>query len=1343
MKKFYNGIVNHPKLILTVFSMFFVICFLSRQFIGVNYDMNDYLPPTSASTAALDVMEQEYEGGIPNARIMLENVSVPEVLEYKSRIREIEGVSDVTWLDDAADITEPLEMMDKDVVETYYKDGNALLSVTIEKDKRIRAVEDIRELIGEEHSMMGSAVSTAAATTSTVSEIRKIAVIGTALVLVILLFTTTSWAEPFIILAGLGVAVTINAGSNLIFGEISFVTNAAGNILQLAVSLDYSVFLIHRFEECRKKDKRVKKAMVNALCMSTTSILSSGLTTVIGFLALCLMRFEIGADLGLALAKGILISLITVFVFMPVFILYTYRLIDKTSHRSFMPSFQGFGKAVFRVMIPMMCVFVIFIVPCYLGSNANDFYYGASHIFGADTKLGSDTQKIDGIFGESDTYVLLVPKESTATQKKLSGELKSLPQVTGVMSYVDTVGAEIPESYLDTQTLSKLNSDHYTRMVLSVAADYEGEETFELVEKIRGLAEKYYKGGWYLAGEGVSTYDLMNTVTSDMVKVNTLAVGAVFFVLLLTTRTVILPLLLVLAIETAIWINLSIPYFTDQPIFYIAYLIISSVQLGATVDYAILLSDRYKEEREKSGKKRAVINTISAVTVSVLTSGGALTIVGFLLGNISTHGLLSQLGFFLGKGTLCSLAIVLFVLPALLYVFDGLFIKNTGKIRRRSKMKTYKKSMALFLAALMAAGTSIPVLAADDSSSKEEVVYIMAGADGAVEGVHVVNIFPGGDITDYGDYSSVKMLTTTDAISQTGNRVTFSSDAEKVYYQGTLQDKEIPWNISIRYFLDGREYSPAEIAGKSGSLEIKISITENKKCKGSYFDDYALQAAFVFDTNLCGHIRSDGATAANVGADKQLLYTVLPGKGLETSVYAQVKDFEMDAVSVNGIKLSLNVDIDDEELTEKAAALMEAAGQLDDGASKLYGGTEDLKTGSGSLDKGISSMNSGIGELDSGIAALQTGMKSMQAGLRALNSQSSALTEGGQQIKTGLETVQKSLTSVSVTADQLEELVSVSGEIKSGINRLSEGATSLKSQLSYEQYKAALLQNGLDIDALKDKNQQAAADCSGQIESLKQMISELEEQGGSEEQAARLKAQAESLENMIRLLKADNAAMDGTENYLNRVSEGAGSLYSGAAALQAEYEKFDAAVSELASKLGGMAVKMSELTGGIDKLVTSYKEFDKGLNRYTDGVAEVANGYGQMMEGISSLAVGSRKLLAGSDGLTAGSAALYDGVVSLCDGAKELNDGTGKLNSETAQMDTKLQDKVDEILSSIEGEKTEPKSFASGKNGTVSNVQFVIKTAAVEKEEPEVEETEEPESKTLWQKFVRLFGFCG
>lgn len=687
MKKFYNKIVNHPKLILGIFSVLFVICLILRQFIAVNYDMNDYLPPTSASTVALDVMEQEYDGGIPNARIMLEDVSIPEVLTYKAKIQAVDGVTDVTWLDDVVDITEPIETMDKDEVETYYKDENALLSVTIEEEKRIQAVADIREIIGEENSMMGSAVSTAVATTSTVSEIRKIAIIAVILLLIILLLTTTSWAEPFLVLIGLGIAVVINAGSNLMFGEISFVTNAAGSILQLAVSLDYSVFLLHRFEECRKEEADAKKAMINALCMSTSSILSSGLTTVIGFLALCLMRFKIGLDLGLALAKGILISLITVFVFMPVFILYTYKWIDKTTHRSFMPSFRKFGTVVFHIMLPLVCVFVVIIAPSYLASNANDFYYGSSHIFGTETKLGKDTQNIDSIFGESDTYVLLVPKESTATQKELSDELKELPQVTSILSYVDTVGAEIPESYLDSDTLSQLNSDNYTRMVISVEADYEGEETFDLVKKIRDIAEKYYEGSWYLAGEGVSTYDLMNTVTSDMTKVNLLAIGAVFLVLLLTTKSIILPVILVLAIETAIWLNLSIPYFTDKTIFYIAYLIISSIQLGATVDYAILFSDRYREERETNDKKQAIIQTISSVTVSILTSGGVLTIVGFLLGKISTHGLLSQLGYFLGKGTLCSLAIVLFVLPGLLYVFDRLITKQPKQSKQPKQPK--------------------------------------------------------------------------------------------------------------------------------------------------------------------------------------------------------------------------------------------------------------------------------------------------------------------------------------------------------------------------------------------------------------------------------------------------------------------------------------------------------------------------------------------------------------------------------------------------------------------------------------------------------------------------------
>ena len=677
MQKFYQKVVKCPRLILTGFLTAFVLCFFCQKFIAVDYDMNDYLPKDSPSTIALETMDAEYTGGIPNARVMVRNVTVPEALAYKEKLCAVDGVTDVTWLDDVASVTQPLDFIPEKTRNEYYKDQNALFSVTIDEGKSLETCDAIRELIGRDNCMAGSAVSTAVATSTTVEEVPIIAVIGVLFAVVVLTLTTTSWAEPFIVLVGLGVAVILNAGSNLIFGEISFVTNAAGNILQLAVSLDYSVFLIHSFEEYRRQDGNLQEAMVNALCSSTGSIFSSGLTTVIGFLALCLMRFRIGPDLGLALAKGIAISLIVVFVFMPVFILATYPLIDKTRHRSFLPSFEGLGKVVCKVMLPCVCVFAILVAPSYLASNSNGFYYGASHIFGIKTQLGADTAEIEDIFGKTDTYVLMVPKSSTATQKELSEQLHTLPQVTSILSYVDTVGGSIPEQYLDDATLSKLNGAHYTRMVLTADADYEGDETFQLVETIRKIAEEHYPDEWQLAGQGVSTYDLMDTVTADMTEVNGIAIGAVFLVLLLTMRSISLPVLLVLSIETAIWINLAIPYFTDQSIFYIAYLIISSVQLGATVDYAILFTNRYLTDRRQMSRKESVREIISSCTVSVLTSGSVLTVVGFLMGFVSTHGLLAQFGMLLGQGTLCSVIIVLFVLPGLLVLFDGLIQKTT------------------------------------------------------------------------------------------------------------------------------------------------------------------------------------------------------------------------------------------------------------------------------------------------------------------------------------------------------------------------------------------------------------------------------------------------------------------------------------------------------------------------------------------------------------------------------------------------------------------------------------------------------------------------------------------
>lgn len=679
MRKIYERIVNNPKKILVLFCVTALVGAVLQNLVEVNYDMTDYLPSDSPSTVSIEVMEKEFNGGIPNARVMVKDVSIAEALEYKEKLKNCEGVTGVLWLDDSISVYEPLEFQDPELVENYYKDRAALFTVTIAENDRVDTVDRIRQIIGEENAMSGDAVSTALATTGTVNEIMLISVFAVVLVLVILLVTTTSWLEPIVVLAGLGVAIMINNGTNLIFGEISFVTNAAGSILQLAVSLDYSVFLLHRYEECLKTNPDRRSAMVDALCKSTSSILSSGLTTVIGFLALMFMRFGIGPDLGLALAKGVAISLITVFVFMPSLILMVYPLIEKTRHRKLMPSFKGFGRIISRLMIPLACVFVVVAIPSYMASNANTYYYGSSTIYGEETKLGQDTAEIEEIFGKSDTYVILVPNGDPEAEQALSDALHEIPEIKSILSYTDTVGSEIPKEYLDADTLSQLVSENYNRFVLSVEANYEGEETFDLVKRIRQTADTCYPDTYYLAGKGVSTYDLMDTITADTLKVNLIAIAAVFVVLLLTMQSVSLPIILVFAIEAAIWINLGIPYFAGSTVQYIAYLIISSIQLGATVDYAILFTDRYMEHRKTMPKKQAIVETVSSVTVSILTSGTALAVVGFLLAAISTHGILSQLGLFLGRGTLLSMTGVFFVLPGLLYVFDGLIRKTTLK----------------------------------------------------------------------------------------------------------------------------------------------------------------------------------------------------------------------------------------------------------------------------------------------------------------------------------------------------------------------------------------------------------------------------------------------------------------------------------------------------------------------------------------------------------------------------------------------------------------------------------------------------------------------------------------
>ena len=677
MDRFFGGVIRHRRIIMVLFAAAALVCAFLTTKVYVDYDIVHYLPADSPSSVSLNVMKEEFGENIPNSRVVIRNVDRKEALEYKRKLEDIDGVVSVSWIDSMIPLNMPMEMYPESIRDSYFKDGNALFTVTIDESKQLETVPAIYDLIGEDNMLSGEAAITVVATINTVKEIILITIISILFLIFILAITTTSWFEPVIVMIGLGIAVVINTGTNLIFGKISFVTNSSGVILQMAVALDYSVFLIHRFSECRQHAEP-EEAMKEALKLSTSSILSSGLTTVIGFLALATMKFLLGADLGLALSKGVAISLLTSLVFMPGLILETYKLMEKTTHRSFMPSFRKFGTFVTRVTVPMMIVFAIAVVPAFIGSTRNSFLYGASKIYGTDTRIGKDIADIRDIFGYNDSYVIMVPRGNESTEHALVRELKSMEKVKSVTAPVDVIGESLPMDILPDSLTSQLRSDKYDRIVLFVNLPSESEETFAFVENLYDTMDKYFPGEYYMAGQGINVYDLKNVVTADMLTVNIVAILSVFIVLLLTMKNLLLPVLLVLTIETAIWVNMSISLITGAPLYYVAYLIVSSVQLGATVDYAILYTQRYRENRSDLGlePEECVIQTTSDTLVSILTSATAVSVMGFLLSIFSSQRIIAQVGLLLGRGTLCSLFAVLFVLPGLLMTFDRFIMRS-------------------------------------------------------------------------------------------------------------------------------------------------------------------------------------------------------------------------------------------------------------------------------------------------------------------------------------------------------------------------------------------------------------------------------------------------------------------------------------------------------------------------------------------------------------------------------------------------------------------------------------------------------------------------------------------
>ena len=675
LKKMAHFIVQRGRIIEKFFIAMTILCAVCYPFVGVNYDLSKYLPDFAPTKQALDVMEKEF--GYPGmARIMVKDVTLPEARTIRQRISRVDGVDLVVGPDLAANVYSTDAFIKNSLTDRFYKDGNAVYQIIFEDGdsdaSTHKAINEIYGIVGRDRGCFaGSAVSSKERQESITREIAMAIGMAVVIIWLILTLTTTSWFEPFLFILVMAVAIVLNMGSNIMFGRISFFTFSTAAILQLAVSMDYSIFLLHTYTAIKQSGVDSRPAMEAAIEKSCSSILASGATTIVGFLVIALMKFTIGRDVGFVLTKGIVCSLVTVLFLMPTLILRFDKKIEKTAHRSFLPPLDGLGKLMYRIRIPVLAAAAFCAVPCYFGQSMNYFYYGDDALgSGPGTRVYEDSRAIEDVFGKSNVIIAMVPNGNVIKERRLTEELEDQEFIDYALSMAGTLPQGIPESFLPETVTKQLRTGSYARILISMENREESSYSFQCSEKLTEIVKKYYPEDSYVIGMTPTTIDIRDILTDDYNRVSIISLAGVALVVMLTFHSVMVPILVIIPIEVAIYLNMTIPYIIGDSMVYIGYIIVSCLQLGATIDYSILMTNNYMEFRETIGSREAAVTAIAKSAISILTSGGILTVVGYLLYFTSSIQASSQWGRLVGRGALLSMLLVLSLLPALLAAFD-------------------------------------------------------------------------------------------------------------------------------------------------------------------------------------------------------------------------------------------------------------------------------------------------------------------------------------------------------------------------------------------------------------------------------------------------------------------------------------------------------------------------------------------------------------------------------------------------------------------------------------------------------------------------------------------------
>ena len=648
----------------------------------INYDVLTYLPEDIETMQGQEIMTNDFGIGA-FSMLMVDGMEDKEIVKLKEKVEKVDGVENVLWYDSLADISVPQSVLPSKLYDEYNTEDGTMMAVFFKdgtsSDETMKAITEIRKITGEQCFLSGMSAIVEDTKELAEKETPLYVLIAVALSALVLAITMESIFVPVLFLLSIGIAIVYNLGTNVFFGEISYITKALAAVLQLGVTMDYSIFLMHSYQEQQVRYNGDKeRAMAHAISQTFSSVIGSSVTTVAGFIALCFMSFTLGKDIGIVMAKGVIFGVLVCVTVLPSMILCCDKLIEKTKHKPLLPDIGRISDKVTKRYVIYVVAFVILLFPAIYGNNHTGVYYNLDESLPKNLPSVIANTKLKEDYNMNTTHMILVDSSVAGSDvKKMSQEIEKVDGVKWVLGLDNLVGSGVPTDILPESVTSMLKNDKYQLLMVNSTYKVATDKVNKQIEQIDKIMDKYDKGAM-LVGEGPLTKDLINITDTDFKRVSAVSIGIVFVIILLLFKSITIPVILVGVIEFAIFVNMGIPFYTGTKLPFVASIVIGTIQLGATVDYAILMTTRYQRERSRGAGKFDAITTAHKFSAqSIIVSALSFFAATIGVGLYSNIDMISSLCILMARGALISMVVVVLILPSLFMVFDKIIVKTS------------------------------------------------------------------------------------------------------------------------------------------------------------------------------------------------------------------------------------------------------------------------------------------------------------------------------------------------------------------------------------------------------------------------------------------------------------------------------------------------------------------------------------------------------------------------------------------------------------------------------------------------------------------------------------------